>query len=124
MVRIIEPKVELVTEIDAQKIMQNIETAARNCYKTENKDAEKMCRMLLEKHHEAMIEFSGDIDFLVTTDIGAQRDFSRHRHISMACESSRFCNYSKDKFGNQITVIKPCYMEDLTEWRQCMDDVE
>lgn len=91
MVRIIEPKVELVTEIDAQKIMQNIETAARNCYKTENKDAEKMCRMLLEKHHEAMIEFSGDIDFLVTTDIGTQRDFSRHRHISMACESSRYC---------------------------------
>lgn len=124
MVRIIEPKVELVTEIDAQKIMQNIETAARNCYKTENKDAEKMCRMLLEKHHEAMIEFSGDIDFLVTTDIGAQRDFSRHRHISMACESSRYCEYSKDKFGNQITVVKPCNMEDLTEWRQCMEDVE
>lgn len=111
MVNIIEPKIEIMTDINAKEIMENIERAARTCYKTECKDAEKMVRMLLEKHHEAMIEFSGMVDVLVTCDIGSQRDFSRHRHISMACESTRYCNYNKEKFGNEISVIYPYHIK-------------
>ena len=40
-------------------------------------------------------------------DIGVLREFFRHRTMSMAQESTRYCNYSKDKFGNELTFIIP-----------------
>ena len=36
-------------------------------------------------------------------------EFVRHRVFSFAQESTRYCNYSKDKFGNEITFIEPCW---------------
>lgn len=39
-------------------------------------------------------------------------EFVRHRVFSFAQESTRYCNYSKDKFGNEITFIKPCFLDD------------
>lgn len=42
-----------------------------------------------------------------TTDQGILREFTRHRVFSFAVESTRYCNYSKDKFGNEITFIVP-----------------
>lgn len=42
-----------------------------------------------------------------TADIGVLREFFRHRTMSMAQESTRYCNYSKDKFGNELTFIIP-----------------
>lgn len=42
-----------------------------------------------------------------TTSIGITRELIRHRHFSFANESTRYCNYSKDKFNNELTFIKP-----------------
>lgn len=39
-------------------------------------------------------------------------EFVRHRVMSFAQESTRYCNYSKDKFGNELTFIEPCWLED------------
>lgn len=39
-------------------------------------------------------------------------EFVRHRVFSFAQESTRYCNYSKDKFGNELTFIEPCWLED------------
>lgn len=36
-------------------------------------------------------------------------EFVRHRVFSFAQESTRYCNYSKDKFGNELTFIIPCW---------------
>ncbi|QOR59157.1 flavin-dependent thymidylate synthase [uncultured phage cr111_1] len=36
----------------------------------------------------------------------------RHRVFSFAQESTRYCNYSKDKFGKELTFIEPCWLED------------
>lgn len=121
--RIIEPSFEILTEIDGDKILKRIERAARTCYKsedriTENSDSAKMIiKMLLDKHHEAMIEFD-DVTVKIITDIGAQRDLSRHRHINMACESTRYCAYNKGKFGGELTFIKPCNIidEEMFYW--------
>jgi thymidylate synthase (FAD) len=134
MVNIIEPSAKIITDIDATKIKKNIERAARCCYKSEDKisegteSADKIIKMLLTKHHEAMIEFSGDIDVEITVDIGAQRDFSRHRHISMACESTRYCCYNKDKFGGELKVIKPCNIDENSglyhTWLKSMEMIE
>lgn len=47
--------------------------------------------------------------FLLTTDRGVTHELVRHRPCSFAQASTRYCNYSKDKFGNEITVIKPLF---------------
>jgi len=45
-------------------------------------------------------------------DRGVSHEIVRHRDASFAQESTRYCNYAKDKFGKEITVIKPCYLRD------------
>lgn len=44
-------------------------------------------------------------------DRGVSHEFVRHRAMSFAQESTRYCNYSKDKFGNELTFIKPCWLD-------------
>lgn len=44
-----------------------------------------------------------------TCDRGVSHEFVRHRVFSFAQESTRYCNYSKDKFGHEITYIQPCW---------------
>ena len=44
-------------------------------------------------------------------DRGVSHEFVRHRVFSFAQESTRYCNYSKDKFGNEVTFIEPCWLE-------------
>ena len=46
-----------------------------------------------------------------TTDRGVSHEFVRHRVFSFAQESTRYCNYSKDKFGNELTFIIPSWMD-------------
>lgn len=45
-----------------------------------------------------------------TTDRGVSHEFIRHRVFSFAQESTRYCNYSKDKFGGEITFIIPSWL--------------
>ena len=52
------------------------------------------------------------ITFNITTDIGVARELARHRTHSISEESTRYCNYSKDKFNNELTFIKPCWLND------------
>ena len=53
-----------------------------------------------------------------TTDIGVSREFNRHRKLSISERSTRYCNFSKDKFNNEITFILPQWVDDhyLTEY--------
>lgn len=44
-------------------------------------------------------------------DRGVSHEFVRHRVMSFAQESTRYCNYSKDKFGNEVTFIIPCWLD-------------
>lgn len=45
-------------------------------------------------------------------DRGVSHEFVRHRVMSFAQESTRYCNYSKDKFGNELVFIQPCWLDD------------
>lgn len=47
-----------------------------------------------------------------TTDRGVSHEFVRHRVFSFAQESTRYCNYSKDKFGNELTFIAPSWLDE------------
>lgn len=46
-------------------------------------------------------------------DRGVSHEFVRHRVFSFAQESTRYCNYSKDKFGNELTFILPCWVDEV-----------
>ena len=60
--------------------------------------------MLINRDHTAMIEHSSlSIKFIV--DRGVSHELVRHRIASFAQESTRYVNYSLDKFGNEINVI-------------------
>ena len=48
-----------------------------------------------------------------TCDRGVSHEFVRHRVFSFAQESTRYCNYSKDKFGNELTYIIPSWYDDI-----------
>lgn len=45
----------------------------------------------------------------ITTSIGISRELNRHRCHSICEESTRYCNYSKNKFGGEVAFIKPCW---------------
>lgn len=45
-------------------------------------------------------------------DRGVSHEYVRHRVFSFAQESTRYCNYSKDKFGNELTFIQPCWLNE------------
>ena len=129
--RIIESKVEIITPIDGQAILKHIEQVGRVCYKSEDKITTDSAKMfvagLIRKGHEAVIEhFNITVKF--TTDRGISHEIVRHRLASYAQESSRYVNYSKDKFGNEISVIKPSEIEEGTtackNWKTAMKTAE
>ena len=66
------------------------------------------------------------IKFVV--DRGVSHEIVRHRPASFAQESTRYCNYSKDKFGNSITVIRPLFFKEdsveMAAWESAMHSVE
>lgn len=94
-----------------EKPLEAIEAAARTCYKSEDKiepgSAERLVRHLIERGHEAMVEFGGFAAVKIISDRGVSHELVRHRIASFAQESTRYCNYSKGKFGNELTVIDP-----------------
>jgi len=76
-----------------------------------NGRATEFVRMLIKRGHEAMIEHAV-ATFKFICDRGVTHELVRHRLASYAQESTRYCNYSKDKFDSEITVIRP---PELTE---------
>ena len=109
---------EILTKISecAKEELQMIEKIGRVCYKSEDlimedgESAKKFVAMLIKNGHEAMLEH---IHFSVkfVCDRGVSHELVRHRMASFAQESQRYCNYGKDKFGKEVTFIKPCFYD-------------
>lgn len=114
--RIIKPYYTILSDISKGGIkeLQFIEQAARTCYKSEDKitqdgeSAKRLVKQLIDSGHEAMLEHS-QLSVRFVVDRGVSHEIVRHRLFSFAQESTRYCNYSKDKFGNEITFIEPCF---------------
>lgn len=132
--KLIEPSYEILTFINHEEILKTIEKVARTCYKSENNisedtsSAERMISMLVLNGHEAMIEFQ-DIIVKFTSNRGFSHEMVRHRLCSFAQESTRYCNYSNDKFDNQITFIRPYwfgkgFLKQEGAWDDQMREVE
>ena len=127
--KIIKPGFEFMTPIDGQAIMEHLEQCGRVCYKSEGKiaegSAEKFLANIVKRGHEAVLEhYSFTVKFIV--DRGVSHEIVRHRLASYCQESTRYCNYSKDSFGSEITVIEPLFLATgIKGWRHwaesCME---
>lgn len=110
--KIIKPSVEFINAPTYASLLSTVETAGRTCYKSEDKitdgSAEKFVRNILKRGHEAVIEHSS-ITVRFTCDRGVSHEIVRHRLAAYCQESTRYCNYSKDGFGGEITVIEPSW---------------
>ena len=114
-----------------REMLNRIERCARICYKSEEKmqdaahSSESFLRSIMKSGHESVIEHE-KITLMFITDRGVTHEVVRHRLGSYSQESTRYCNYNKEKFGSEITVIAPCfYTEDdprYALWQKgCLD---
>lgn len=129
--KIIEPSVELIGEVDGKKIMQHIELAGRVCYKSESRisddSAEKFIANIIKSGHESVIEHVS-LTFKIICDRGVTHEIVRHRLMSFSQESTRYCDYSNGKFDGELTFIKPNFWaeddENFKIWRDSMKIIE
>lgn len=129
---------EILSTDSYEDMIARVEKAGRVCYKSEGKikegTAETFIRNILKRGHESVIEHAS-ITAKVTCDRGVTHEIVRHRIASYSQESTRYCNYSNDKFDNQIRCIDIAtgFSYDLNNetdrkkyeiWQQAMNDCE
>jgi thymidylate synthase (FAD) len=116
---------------DGVKIMKKLERACRTCYRSEGKITDTSYKQLLSNcikvGHESILEHE-KITVRIQCDIGFYKDVTRHRAgTSFSIESTRYCNYSKDKFTNNIHFIEPLYSDNKEKykiWKETMQSIE
>lgn len=125
--KIIKPSYNIEGYFNPETIMKTIEAAGRTCYKSEGKigdgTAEKFIRNVIKRGHESVLEHE-KITVRIICDRGITHEIVRHRIASFSQESTRYCNYANDKFGNELTFIEPLFFEEGTEkydyWKAAM----
>lgn len=128
--RIIEPSF-VIMPVNGEEILKNIELAGRTCYKSEDKITEDSARKfvagIIKSGHESVIEHE-KITVRIICDRGVTHEIVRHRIASYSQESTRYCNYSNDKFGNELTFIRPFYWKNdglkMDIWEDSMRQIE
>lgn len=103
-----KPSVEIIDMKDYDEMIKKIEKIGRVCYKSESNisdgSAERFITNILKRGHESVIEHE-TVTVRMICDRGITHEIVRHRIASYSQESTRYCNYAGDKFGNEITVI-------------------
>lgn len=115
--KIVKSGYEILSDIsqDGKTELELIEKIGRTCYKSESKtgsfeETKNFVRNLIKRKHLAMIEHSMlSVKFIC--DRGISHEIVRHRIASFAQESTRWCNYSKGRFGGEITVVEPNFSD-------------
>ena len=129
--RIIDPSAEILSLQNSDQVLRLIEQAGRTCYKSEHRisqgTAEEFIGRIINMGHESVIEHgSATVRFVI--DRGVSHELVRHRLASFSQESTRYANYAKERFGNEITVIRPCFWQEGSEayrmWETAMRDAE
>ncbi|MFH1060268.1 MAG: FAD-dependent thymidylate synthase [Pseudomonadota bacterium] len=125
--KVIAPSFAILFLPEGQELLANLELAGRTCYKSEDRitpdSAAGFVRRILASGHHSVIEHaSATVRFVC--DRGVTHELVRHRLAAYSQESTRYANYSQDKFGNEITVIRPLFWQKGSQahlrWRQAM----
>lgn len=120
-----------MTPIEPDEVMKRLELIGRVCYKSESRitddSAANFIAGVIKRGHESIIEHVS-LTFKIICDRGVSHEIVRHRLASYTQASTRYCNYASDKFGNELTFIKPCFWRRniplYTIWYEMMSAVE
>lgn len=129
--RIIKPYVEPTVPLaPAEDLYRIVEVGGRTCYLSEAVEGDtpaKFIQRAIKRGHESILEHA-TISLRFICDRGVSHELVRHRLASYSQESTRYCNYSKGKFGEEITVIKPCFWDEsdfeYVEWANLCSKAE
>lgn len=118
---------------DGNMMLKLLERAGRTCYKSEDKITTDSARRFVDmithvKKHESVLEHQS-VSVRVICDRGISHEIVRHRLGAYSQESTRYCNYCKESFGEEITVIRPEHLDgkgeyDVQVWRDAMKSAE
>lgn len=116
--KLVNQEVKVLTQFSDGGIeeLKNIEAIGRTCYKSEEQitedgeSAKKFVHALIKRGHESVLEHES-ISVRIVTTRQIANELVRHRIASYSQESTRYCNYSKDKFGREIKCILPLEAE-------------
>jgi thymidylate synthase (FAD) len=116
--KVVPPSFKITSIVDAESMLKRIEAIGRVCYKSEDKASKETAapfiRNIIRRGHESVIEHEA-ITVSIICDRGVTHEIVRHRIASYSQESTRYCNYAQDKFGNELTFIKPYFWEEGSE---------
>jgi thymidylate synthase (FAD) len=117
--KFIRPSYSILTKLDGQQILKNLESAVRTAYKSENLIRDGSAEILMKKivhdyKHLSTIEHES-VSVRIICCRGISHELVRHRLASYTQESTRYCNYTKNKFGNQLTFIIPSWFSESTK---------
>lgn len=115
--QIVKPQIKPISKIDGKEALMLIQRIAKTCYKSykatdDVESAKRIVRTLIASGHTSLLE-----NYIITmnylSNIAAYKDLTRSRvGFSYAVESTRWANYSKDKFGNQLSFLDPVEIPD------------
>lgn len=129
--KIIEPSFQFFEPLDGAQMLKRLERAGRVCYKSEDKitqgSAETFLANIIKRGHESVLEHE-KITVSLICDRGVTHELVRHRIASYSQESTRSCNYMGEKFGRELTFIKPCFWAEddpkYAVWKEQMAQLE
>ena len=119
--KIIKPSYVIERLDNGEEILRRLERYGRLAHKSEDmitpESARKFIKSILDMGHHSVIEHEYmTVRFIC--DRGVTHELVRHRLAAYTQESTRYCNYSKGKFGGEITVIEPYF------WRQAVQEID
>ncbi|XMB66276.1 FAD-dependent thymidylate synthase [Mycoplasmatota bacterium zrk1] len=128
---IVNFSVRIEDSVDGEQVLKKLEKAGRTCYKSSSKISDdsylSFIKRIIINGHESVLEHE-KVTVRVVCDRGVSHEVVRHRIGSYSQESTRYCNYSKNKFGNEITYIFPTFWELDDEkfevWKKTMITIE
>lgn len=131
--KVIKPswRIAALTEAEPVRLMKHLEAMGRICYQSEDaitdNSYDKFLRGVIKRGHEAVLEHA-TVTAVVVCDRGITHEIVRHRIASYCQESTRYCNYSKGKFGNELTVVEPPFWDkgstEYATWKHACEVAE
>lgn len=114
--RIIKPSCQILWPGNRDAILKRIERSGRVAYRSENRITKESASAFVQKivvngHHSVLEHVSVSVE--ATTDRGISHEIVRHRIAAYTQESTRACDYQKEKFKGQIDVVLPSFFWEL-----------
>lgn len=135
MVKIVKPSAIIMscTGGSYEAMLELVTDAGLNCYKEErgklDNDDTAIVKKIMRMGHESVLEHAS-ITVRIICDRGVTHELVRHRLAAYSQESTRYCDYTNEKFGGEITVILPLWFEEnpnnfeYVHWVQAMERAE